>query len=58
MLAIGEDIFADDDGVIDDNAEHDDESEEGYHIDGDIKIRQEEERAEEGNGDTHGGPKS
>ncbi len=50
----GVDIFADDDGVVGDDAEDDDEGEQGDHVHADVDEREEDETAGEGDGDAEG----
>ncbi|MQM39976.1 hypothetical protein KBTX_04017 [wastewater metagenome] len=50
------DVLAGDDGVVHHDAQRDDEREQRDHVDGHAEPRQEQERPEEGGGDTHGHP--
>ena len=47
LLLMPEDVLADDDGVVDDDAEHRDKREQRHDVDGDVETRHQGDRAEE-----------
>ena len=57
-LSVFVDVFARDDGVVDNDAERDDEGEHGHHVDRHVHPRQEQQRAEKGCWNPHRHPES